>query len=412
MFGPQSFRFSTRSATLTVWLFCALSILAILLATPDAAQADRSAPLDPTGKLPISGTTIPAATFSLTANPLATAEQPIGVVQRSNDATLFVIEKVGKIRLWDGSSFRARPALDISARVDSQNERGLLGLVFSPTDPNIAYVQYTDKAGRIIVSELSFSDGQFDMAKERKLLEVPKPFNEHNAGTLNIDQNGYLFVAIGDGGGSGDKFNNAQNTNVLLGKILRIDPRKSDSLPYTIPPTNPFAKTSALSKTVKKEIFAFGLRNPWRTTLDPTTGDLWVPDVGESKAEEINLIRAGTSGQNFGWRQREGLLPFKGIRPKGSTDPIYSYPHKDGRCAVVGGAVYRGRKIPQMHGWYVFGDVCSGQISALKQVGNAWQPVSLGVRVSYLTAFGVDNDGELYATSLEGGIYKLELVDS
>ncbi len=400
--------FASSARTATCKVLCALSIAGLLLSTAGSARADRSAPLDPTGKLPVSGTTIPSASFSVKATHVGTAEQPIGVVQRADDSTLFVIEKQGKIRLWEGTGFNPRPALDLTARVDSENERGLLGLVFSPTDPGIAYVDYTDKAGHVIVSELPFSDGQFDLTKERKLLDIPKPFNEHNAGTLNIDRNGFLYVAIGDGGGSGDKFNNAQNTNVLLGKILRIDPKKADGLPYSIPASNPFTKISALSKPAKKEIFAFGLRNPWRTTLDPATGDLWVPDVGESKAEEINLIRAGTSGQNFGWRLREGSLSFKGLKPKGYVEPVYSYPHKDGRCAVVGGLVYRGRKIAQLQGWYVFGDVCSGQITALRPAGKAWQAVSLGAKIGYLTAFGVDNDGEIYATSLEGGMFRIE----
>jgi glucose/arabinose dehydrogenase len=224
-----------------------------------------------------------------------------------------------------------------------------------------------------------------------------------------------LYIAIGDGGSSGDPKGNAQRTDVLLGKVLRIDPKPSAGLPYSIPPENPFAGRGASSlgtvKTVKArpEIIAFGLRNPWRATVDAETGDVWIPDVGESSVEEINRIPTGSrSAFNFGWSLREGRQSFKGPRPKNSVEPVFDYPHADGRCSVVGGVVYRGSAIPALQGRYVFGDVCSGRIQVLDDpMPGRGRASDLGARVSYLTSFGVGPDGELVATSLEGGLYRI-----
>lgn len=369
-----------------------------------AIRAERPAPKAANGKVPVSGVTVPAAGFSVDLVPAFMAEQPIGIVTRPDDATVYVIEKQGKIRAWLGTAFAPAPVLDIVRVVDSVNERGLLGLAFHPTRRDVLFVDYTDKRGNVIVSELPFDGTTADYAKERRLLNIPKPFNEHNAGTIFFDAAGLLYVAIGDGGGSNDKFNNAQRTDVLLGKILRIDPTPLGDKAYQIPKTNPFVATSLGATPRKGEIFAYGLRNPWQTSLDPVTGDLWIPDVGQARQEEINRMPGGKAGWNFGWKLREGLF---GSKPKGAVDPVYNYPHADGRCAVVGGAVYRGKAIGALTGWYVFTDVCQGNVYALKPNGPGWAVVDLGKRASYLTAFGVDNEGELWATSLEGQVYRV-----
>ncbi len=369
-----------------------------------AILGERSAPPGANGKVPVSGVTVPPAPFKVKLQPAFTAEQPIGIVTRPDDAAVYVIEKQGKIRAWLGTAFAPAPVLDIVRLVDSVNERGLLGLAFHPTKRDVLYVDYTDKRGNVIVSELPFDGTSADYAKERRLLDIPKPFNEHNAGTIFFDAKGLLYVAIGDGGGSNDKFNNAQRTDVLLGKILRIDPTPSGDKAYQIPKTNPFVATSIGATPRKGEVFAYGLRNPWRASLDATTGDLWIPDVGQARQEEVNRMPGGQAGWNFGWKLREGLI---GSKPKGSVDPVYNYPHADGRCAVVGGSVYRGKAISGLTGWYVFTDVCQGNVYALKPNGANWSAVNLGEHGSYLTAFGLDNDGELWATSLEGQVYKL-----
>ena len=390
----------------------------VLAATAIATSpgfAERRAPVGKDGKAKVTGTIAPRANVQLIATEFARTEQPVGVVSRPDDPALYVIEKPGRIRAYRNGAFDATPVLDIVSRVDSTNERGLLGLAFSPNNRDTLYIDYTDRRGVVHVSEIPFDGTTADMARERVLLKVPKPFNEHNAGTISFDRDGLLYVAIGDGGSSGDPKGNAQRTDVLLGKILRIDPKPSTDTPYSLPAGNPFVARTAPSlgtkQTVKArpEVIAFGLRNPWRAIVDAETGDVWVPDVGESSVEEINRIPAGSKAAlNFGWNQREGRQSFKGPRPKNSVDPVHDYPHADGRCAVVGGAVYRGAAVPTLKGRYVFGDVCSGSVQVLDGIGpGQGRATDLGARVSYLTSFGVDQQGELIATSLEGGLYRL-----
>lgn len=387
------------------------------------SSADRKAPAGKNGQVRTSGTVAPRADVTIAVTQFAQTEQPVAIASRPDDPTIYVVEKPGRIRAYRNGTFDPAPLVDIVSRVDSANERGLLGLAFSPTKRDAMYIDYTDKAGVVHVSEVPFDGQVADMTKERVLLKIPKPFNEHNAGTLSFDNAGLLYVAIGDGGSSGDPKGNAQRADVLLGKILRIDPSPSADLPYSIPPTNPFApgspatRTGALgsssNKKLRAEIFAYGLRNPWRASVDAVTGDVWVPDVGESDIEEINRIPAPGTGafvraMNFGWNLRQGRTQFKGPRPKGATDSVFEYVHADGRCAVVGGGVYRGSKIAGLVGRYVFGDVCSGRISVLDgSAPGQGRAFDLGARVSYLTAFGVGPDGEFIAASLEGGLYRL-----
>jgi glucose/arabinose dehydrogenase len=221
------------------------------------------------------------------------------------------------------------------------------------------------------------------------------------------------LIGIGDGGGSGDPQNNAQRPDVLLGKVLRIIPDVTGGKPYGIPKDNPFysaSNTPQLSgnqKPPRQEVFAYGLRNPWRISVDLATGDVWVPDVGQSSFEEINRIGKGTVAPNFGWRNREGKSGYKnGARPDGALDPVYDYPHADGRCAVVGGFVYHGKALASLSGWYLFADVCSGQIMALDP-RNKWRATSLGAVLTYPTAFAEGPDGEPWLMSFEGPIGRL-----
>ncbi len=417
LFPPTRVRTPRRLATTRLSYRVGAGLLSVGLAGASASPAasERKAPVDKDGKARTSGTVAARADVEIAAVEFARAEQPIGVVSRRDDQTLYVVEKPGRIRAYRNGAFDPTPVLDIVARVDSANERGLLGLAFSPAARDLLYIDYTDTRGVVHVSEVPFDGRVADISRERVLLKIPKPFNEHNGGTLTFDRNGLLYIAIGDGGSSGDPKGNAQRTDVLLGKVLRIDPKPSANLPYSIPPENPFAslRTSPLGtgKTVKArpEIIAFGLRNPWRAAVDADTGDVWIPDVGESSVEEINRIPAGSrSAFNFGWSMREGRQSFKGPRPKNAVDPVFDYPHADGRCAVVGGVVYRGSAIAALQGRYVFGDVCSGRIQVLDDPSpRRGRAADLGARVSYLTSFGVGPDGELVATSLEGGLYRL-----
>jgi glucose/arabinose dehydrogenase len=374
------------------------------------AQAERSS-----GKQGVSGTTTPPAPFRVALQTVATLEQPIAIATRADDQTLYIVEKAGRVRAVAGGSVVPSPVLDIVARVDSVNERGLLGLAFAPNRRDVLYVDYTDRRGNVIVSEVPFDGTTADLSRERRLLDIAKPFNEHNAGTLHFDQQGRLYVAIGDGGGANDKFNNAQRLDSLLGKVLRIDPTATATAPYSIPADNPFATATLgtnLGTSTKRrpEILAFGLRNPWGISLDPATNALWVPDVGQNTSEEINRVVLGAGSPkpgaawNFGWKLREGNV---GTKVRGALDPVFAYPHKDGRCAIAGGRVYRGSAIPALVGWYLFADVCAGRLQALRPVGNRWEPVDLGARLSYVTSIGADAAGELLVTSLEGTVARV-----
>jgi glucose/arabinose dehydrogenase len=373
--------------------------------------AGRLAPADDSGQLPTTGTTLPPGPVKVRLVAAGVATQPVAVVSRTGDEALYVVEKQGRIRALRGGAADPAAVLDISANVASTNENGLLGLAFGP-DGNTLYVFYNDKRRAIVVSEFPFDGRVADQTKERRLIVLPKTTDEHNAGTLVTTEDGLLWIAIGDGGPAGDPSNNAQRLDRLFGKVLRIDPRTpGEKLPYSIPPDNPFVPKKSLDPTAatsrRTEIWAYGLRNPWRLSIDRATGDVWIPDVGEGTTEEINRVPFAKAGINLGWRAREGRRPYKGGRPATAVDPIYDYPHRDGRCAVVGGFVYRGLAIPALQGAYVFADVCNGQISALVGSGATWKAVSLGARLSYITSFGQDSNGELLATSLEGGIVRI-----
>ncbi len=418
--------FPVRAALLCAPVLCSLVLAPALVASPQlqagptttASAGGRPPVPGADGKVATTGTTLPLATIKVKLTPVATMSQPIALSARPNDDALFLADKAGRIRALRAGIIDPTPVLDIVKKVTSENERGLLGLAFKPDDPARLFVDYTDLKGNVTISEFPFDGTRADPAKERVLLSIPKPFNEHNAGSIVFDAAGKLLIPIGDGGGSGDPNNNAQRTSVLLGKVLRIDVNPSaDGRPYGIPTDNPFvAKTGAAAISGKKatsgargEVWAYGLRNPWRISVDRSTGDVWVPDVGENTYEEINMVPAGKTGMNFGWKLREGKRAYlKGSKPIGAVDPLYDYPHKDGRCAVAGGFAYRGTKIVGIQGWYIFGDVCTGQINALRPDGAAWTPLSLGARLSYLTAFGEDNSGELYALSLEGAVVRLD----
>jgi glucose/arabinose dehydrogenase len=400
-------------------LLAALLAASLIVAGVAVAATDPGGTV-PEGKgrsvpsLPTTGTTLPPAPGIYRLAPAGRAEQPLAIVVRPHDRSVYVVEKIGRVRHWRANAV-GPTVLDLRSVVSTTNEQGLLGLAFHPTDPTRMFVDYTDRNGSIVVSEWrtdSPTDGTplaVTPGTERVLFSIKKPFNEHNAGTIVFDQSGALLIGIGDGGGSGDPKNNAQRPDVLLGKVLRILPDPADGKPYGIPADNPFAaaapKLQGNQQRPRAEVLALGLRNPWRISVDRTTGDVWVPDVGQSKFEEINRIPKGAGGQNFGWRNREGRQSFKGGRPKGAVDPLFDYAHADNRCAVVGGFVYRGAAMPQLVGWYLFADVCSGEVMALNPKG--WKPASLGLKITYATAFGEGPDGEPWLTSFEGPIARL-----
>lgn len=320
---------------------------------------------------------------------------------------LFVVEQPGRIRVLEQGALLPIPFLDITDRVLSGGERGLLGLAFHP--------DYR-RNGRFFVNYNRKSDGSTVLAEyrrgaapavalpdERVLMVVPQPYANHNGGMVAFGSDGYLYSGRGDGGSGGDPGNRAQNPEELLGKILRIDVDHGD--PYGIPPDNPFAREGG-----RPEIYALGLRNPWRFSFDSHTGELWVADVGQNKWEEIDLV---TRGGNYGWRVMEGAHCFNPAlvcQTAGLVFPRLEYSHEQGRCSIIGGYVYRGRAITGLAGRYVYGDFCSGELFSLQgaRAGEVSREPQVMLKTPLrISSFGEDESGELYVLDHGGGVYRL-----
>lgn len=338
--------------------------------------------------------------------------QPVGVVN-AGDARLFVLEQAGTIRVV-GADGRlvTTPFLDISDRVKTTNwEQGLLGLAFHPSYPDNGYfyVNYTTGAGDTRVSrfQVRATDSNVaDPSSETPILTIPQPEDDHNAGDLQFGPDGYLYVAVGDGG-STKSFGTAQDPTNLLGAILRID--VDTGQPYSIPPDNPFMETSA----ARDEIWAMGLRNPWRFSIDRNTGDFYIGDVGAYSFEELNVWRAGsTTGVNYGWPCYEGKMAFFTQYCDADTPvvfPISSYANDERGCAIVAGRVYYGDRMPTLNGHHVFTDFCQGTIWSLTaDASGAWQRTMLARPGMSISSIGEGIDGELYVAGYATGtIYVL-----
>lgn len=350
-------------------------------------------------------TPLPPPNASTFSDPNAYSWQPfVSGLQRPVDlqadgsGRLFVIEKVGRIRTIQNGQLLLTPFLDITDRVNnSGNEMGLLGLAFHPaySQNGFLYVNYTGRGGNTFISRFNASGDNADPNSEKILLTVDQPFPNHNGGVLAFGPDGYLYAGLGDGGLGGDPFGNAQSLSTLLGKILRIDINNGD--PYAVPADNPFGN----------EIWAYGLRNPWRMSFDSMTGDLYIADVGQGTWEEIDYLPAGSpGGTNFGWDFREGAHDYEGTAPSGLVDPVAEYSHAEGGCSVTGGYVYRGA-MTEWNGIYLYGDYCTGFIWGLIRSNDGWQKQLLFDVDVTITSFGQDEAGEIYLLSDSGGIYRL-----
>lgn len=335
--------------------------------------------------------------------------QPLGIVHSGEDR-LYVLEKPGTIRSLDSNGNYNGFFLEIRDRVRSvSGEQGLLGLAFHPDFPanTSFFVNYTNNEGNTVISRFLLDEDNLEIANaesEYQLLEISQPYTNHNGGDLHFGPDGYLYIFIGDGGNGGDPGDRAQDPMSLLGKILRIDVDGEE--PYEIPDDNPYAGTDFKLD----EIWAMGLRNPWRNSFDRDRGDLWIGDVGQSKLEEINFQPAGSlGGENYGWRCYEGSEPFNLSGDcSGPFDyPVYEYSNQGAaECSVTGGYVYRGDQIPELYGKYIFGDFCSGRIWMLNYDSLAMMYTAdliLEIPQWNLTAFGEDNHGELYLTQFGTG---------
>lgn len=310
---------------------------------------------------------------------------------------LFIIEKYGVIRLFKDGLLLQEPFLNIDDRVnDRGNEMGLLGFAFHPNfeQNGYFYVNYTGEGGHTFISRFQASGDTADPNSETILLTVNQPYPNHNGGAVTFGPDGYLYLGLGDGGAGGDPLKNGQNTESLLGKILRINVDQGD--PYAIPADNPFGN----------EVWAYGLRNPWRISFDQVTGDLWIGDVGQNVWEEIDYLPAGSpGGANFGWSIMEASYGYDGEAQPGLLLPAAEYSHDFG-CSVTGGYVYRGA-MPEWNGVYLYGDYCSGIIWGLINVNGQWQSQSLFEAGTTITSFGQDESGEVYLLSDTGNVFIL-----
>jgi glucose/arabinose dehydrogenase len=330
----------------------------------------------------------------------------------SGAARLFVVEKPGRIRLIKDGSPQATPFLDITDRVGSGgSEQGLLSVAFAPdfASSGTFYVDYTDRDGNTVVARYRVDPQTPDQAaanSEQKILQIEQPAANHNGGQLQFGPDGYLYIGMGDGGRAGDPWGNAQNPGVLLGKLLRIDVSGSET--YTVPDSNPLLDQAG----ARPEIWAIGLRNPWRFSFDRATADLYIADVGQNTYEEVDFQPAGsTGGENYGWNTMEGnhcFQPASGCSTSGLVLPVAEYDHGQG-CSISGGYAYRGTRYPELNGVYFFGDYCSGNLWGLRQEPSGqWQTALLQNSGLSISSFGQDAAGELYVIDYAGGtIYRL-----
>lgn len=358
----------------------------------------------PAGSFDPTGQTV-QATVSVTgfSSPLDVANAGDG------SGRLFVVEQGGRIRVVRDGAILSPPFLDISDRITSGGERGLLGLTFHPDYPadRRFFVDYTDRDGGTVIAQYTVSAADpnvADPASETILLHIEQPYSNHNGGAVEFGPDGMLYVAMGDGGSAGDPQGNGQNLDTLLAKILRIDVAGPgpNGAPYRIPADNPFVATVG----ARPEIWLTGLRNPWRMRFDRSTGDLWIGDVGQGAWEEIDVARAGTSGQDYGWNRMEGFHcyePSSGCDQTGLTLPITEYGHDNG-CAVIGGVVVRDARQGLLDGGYLFGDDCSDNLWLIDPAGDEQrEPTRVAQMGRSLSSIGEGEDGTVYATSLGTG---------
>jgi glucose/arabinose dehydrogenase len=338
---------------------------------------------------------------------------PEGLVNAGDGSgRLFILEQGGLIRILKSGALLPSPFLDLTQKVSCCGERGLLGLVFHPkyAENGFFYVDYTEKANNRLYSviarySVSASDPNVaDPNSELRLLQIERQFQNHNGGQLQFGPDGYLYIGMGDGGSEGDPLGNGQSLNTLLGKLLRLD--VDHTQPYAIPPDNPYVNGGGLW-----EIWASGLRNPWRFSFDRLTGDLYIGDVGQDAWEEIDYLPAGNpGGENFGWSYYEGTHAYRGSPPSGIkfVMPVAEYNHALGN-SVIGGYVYRGQDLPAWWGVYLYGDYGTGSVWGLLHLANgSWQNAQMFSTGIHISSFGVDENGEIYLVDDNGRILMLK----
>jgi glucose/arabinose dehydrogenase len=328
---------------------------------------------------------------------------PLGL-ENAGDERLFILEQRGVIWIYTQGALLEEPLLDIRDKVTTQgSEQGLLGLVFHPdyADNGYFFINYTDRRGDTVISrfQVSANANRADPQGEEKLLQIAQPYRNHNGGDLAFGPDGYLYIATGDGGSGGDPEGNAQNVNTLLGKILRIDVDSGD--PYAVPADN--------FDQGRGEIWAYGLRNPWRIHFDAATGDLYIADVGQNQWEEVNYQPVGAqAGWNFGWDIREGTHAFEPGQADNLVDPVAEYSHQMG-ISVTGGVVVRDPRLPDWQGVYLYGDFGSGIIWGLLRLPDGgWANTQLWDTDARIASFGQDQEGRVYLVDFGGRVLRLD----
>jgi glucose/arabinose dehydrogenase len=318
--------------------------------------------------------------------------------------SFYLATRTGRVLKVQEGRVRRRPVLDVSSEVAVEGEQGFLGLAVSPGG-DLLYASYTDTAGHVKVVEYVIEEGDIQLSSRRTVVQVRQETVRHVGGNLVFGPDGYLWFGLGDGSLGNDPQDKAQSLGSLRGKLLRIDPTPASGRAYTVPHDNPFLG----AKAARPEIYAFGLRNPWRFSFDRATGDLWIGDVGQYIVEEVDFLpSAKPAGANFGWNRLEGSREFAGSPPPDAIPPIAEYNHDQGGCAVVGGYVYRGHAIEQLQGAYLYTDFCHGRIlSLVEKKGRVVQEHDLGLRIQSPVSFGEDSSGELYVLSLVEGLLRI-----
>lgn len=386
-----------------------LALTSVVCGTPgDDAQARAVADSASAGGA--AGAAGGAAAITLGVEQVASGlNSPVHVTAPAGDPRLFIVEQPGRIRIVENGQLLRAPFLDIVNKVSSGGERGLLSVAFHPrySTNGFLFVNYTDNKGDTRIERYTVSANRdvANPASARLILAIDQPYANHNGGLNLFGPDGMLYIGMGDGGSGGDPKGNGQDPNTLLGKLLRINVDRGD--PYTVPADNPYAR----NRGGRAEIWATGLRNPWRFAFDRTSGLLYIADVGQNAQEEIHVVPMMRAGVNYGWNVMEGTACFRNpfCDKSAYEQPALTYPHRDGVCSVIGGPVYRGSRIPEIQGQYFYSDYCRSWLRSFKYANGKvterhdWPIGKLGSIVS----FGEDSAGEMYICSSNGRVYRI-----
>ncbi len=398
-------------------------VAAALFLAACGSDSTTDAQLSPSATVTVPGiatdtvTTTPAAPEKVEvalAKVVDGLDRPVAIANAGDGSgRLFILEKEGLVRVVKGGALLAEPFLDVRDLVtDSGNEQGLLGIAFHPAYAEngrffIAFTAAGSNANSLAEFRAANPDSdRADRDSGRVLLAIPDTRSNHNGGMVAFGPDGYLYFSTGDGGGAGDPDRAGQDLLTLQGKILRLD--VDGESPFSVPAGNPFVVWS----DARGEIWAYGLRNPWRFSFDRETGDLWIGDVGQNEYEEVNFQSAASKGgENYGWSVMEGthcFRPANGCDTSGKVLPVYEYSHDEGACSVTGGYRYRGTAVPELRGLYVFTDYCQRDLLALVPDGAGWRALTIGRTPGRVTAFGEDEAGEVYLVSdSDGALYRV-----